>query len=54
MLSRVQKPKSKSELIKAIQSAQVQSVAVYEGTDINQLPSKADLIRQSATVIILR
>jgi hypothetical protein len=54
MLSRVQKPKSKSELIKAIQSAQVQSVAVYEGTDINQLPSKADLIRQKASVIIVR
>ena len=54
MLSRIQKPKSKSELIKAIQSAQVQSVAVYEGSDINQLPSKADLIRQKASVIIVR
>jgi len=54
MLSRVQKPKSKSELIKAIQSAQVQSVAVYEGTDIHQLPSKADLIRNKASVIIVR
>jgi hypothetical protein len=54
MLSRVQKPKSKAELIKAIQSAQVQSVAVYEGTDINQLPSKADLIRQNASIIIVR
>ena len=54
MLSRVQKPKSKSELIKAIQLAQVQSVAVYEGTDINRLPSKADLIRQKASVIIVR
>jgi hypothetical protein len=54
MLSRVQKPKSKSELIKAIQSAQFQSVAVYEGSDISQLPSKADLIRQKASVIIVR
>jgi hypothetical protein len=54
MLSRVQKPKSKSELIKAIQSAQVQSVAIYEGTEINQLPSKADLIRHNASVIIVR
>lgn len=54
MLSRIQKPKSKSELIKAIQSAPVQSIAVYEGSDINQLPSKADLIRQKASAIIVR
>ena len=54
MLSKVQKPKSKSDLIKAIQSAPVQSVAVYEGSDINQFPSKADLIRQKASVIIVR
>ena len=54
MLSKVQKPKTKSELIKAIQSAQVQSVAVYEGTDVNLIPSKSDLIRQKASVIIVR
>lgn len=54
MLSKVQKPKSKSDLIKAIQSAQVQSVAVYEGSNMNLIPSKSDLIRQKASVIILR
>jgi len=54
MLSKVQKPKSKSDLIKAIQSAQVQSVAVYEGANMNLIPSKSDLIRQKASVIILR
>ena len=54
MLSKVQKPKSKSDLIKAIQSAQVQSVAVYEGSNVNLIPSKSDLIRQKASVIILR
>ena len=53
MLSKVQKPKSKSDLIKAIQSAQVQSVAVYEGSNVNLIPSKSDLIRQKASVIIL-
>lgn len=54
MLSKVQKPKTKSELIKAIQSAQVHSVTVYEGPEINKLPSKADLIRQNVSVIIVR
>jgi hypothetical protein len=30
MLSKVQKPKSKQELIKALQSASIQLVTVYE------------------------
>lgn len=54
MLSKIQKPKTKSELIKALQSVHVQSVAVYEGHEINKLPSKADLIRQNVSVIIVR
>jgi hypothetical protein len=54
MLSRVQKPKSKSDLVKTLQAAQVQSVAVYEGSDVNLIPSKSDLICQKASVIILR
>jgi hypothetical protein len=54
MLSKVQKPKSKQELIKALQSASIQSVTVYEGSDINLIPSKSDLIRLKASVIIVR
>jgi len=54
MLSKVQKPKTKQELIKALQSASVQSVTVYEGSDVNLLPSKTDISRQKASVIILR
>jgi len=54
MLSKVQKPKTKQDLIKALQSASIQSVSVYEGPDINSIPSKSDLVRQKASIIILR
>lgn len=54
MLSKVQKPKSKQELVKALQSASIQSVTVYEGSDVNLIPSKSDLIRLKASVIIVR
>ena len=54
MLSKVQKPKSKQELIKALQSASIQSITVYEVSDVNLIPSKSDLIRLKASVIIVR
>lgn len=53
MLSKIQKPKTKQELIKALQSAPVKSVAVYEGSDLLSLPAKADLVRHSASVIVV-
>jgi hypothetical protein len=54
MLSKVHKPKSKQDLIRAIQSAPIKSFKVYEDTEVNQLPSKADLIRQGSTVIVIQ
>ncbi len=54
MLSKIQKPKTKQELIRSLQSAPIQSVTVYEGSDLNLIPSKPDLIRQKASVIVLR
>ncbi len=48
MLSKVQKPKTKQELIEALQSAPIQSVSVYAGTDVNPIPSKTDFIRKKA------
>jgi len=54
MLSKIQKPKTKQELIKALQSSSIQSITVYEGSDLNLIPSKSDLIRQKASVIVLR
>lgn len=54
MLSKIQKPKSKQELIKALQSAPIKSFEIYEGADLNRLPSKSDLTRQAATVIVIR
>ncbi len=54
MLSKIWKPKSKQELIKALQSASIQSVTVYEGSDVNLIPSKSGLIRQKAAVIMVR
>jgi hypothetical protein len=54
MLSKIQKPKTKQELIKALQSSSIHSVTVYEGADINSSPSKSELIRQKASVILVR
>jgi hypothetical protein len=54
MLSKTQKPRTRQELIKALQSASIQSITIYEGSDVQQIPSKSDLSRQKASVIILR
>lgn len=54
MLSKIHKPKTKQELIKALQSAPIRSVEVYEGESLAQLPTKSDLSRLKGTVIILR
>ena len=54
MLSKIQKPKTKQELIKALQSAPIKSFGIYEGSEVNQLPAKSDLARQGSTVIVLR
>jgi len=54
MLSKIQKPKTKLELIKALQSATIKSFEIYEGPELNKLPAKSDLIRQGTTVIVIR
>ena len=54
MLSKIQKPKTKQDLIKALQSAPIKSFEIYEGSEVNQLPAKPDLIRQGSTVIVIR
>lgn len=54
MISKIQKPKTKQELVKALQSAPIRSFEIYEGTDLNRLPSKSDLVRLAATVIVIR
>lgn len=54
MLSKIQKPKTKQELIKALQSASIRSVEVFEGDSLANLPAKLDLIRQKATLIVVK
>lgn len=54
MISKIQKPKTKQELVKAMQSAPIRSFEIYEGSNLNRLPSKSDLVRQAATVIVIR
>lgn len=54
MLSKIQKPKTKQDLIKALQSAPIKSFEIYEGSEVNQLPTKPDLSRQGATVVVIR
>jgi hypothetical protein len=53
MLSKIQKPKTKQELIKALQSATIKSFEIYEGSEVNQLPTKSDLIRKGSSVIVI-
>ncbi len=54
MLSKVQKPKTKQDLIKALQSAPIKSFEIYEGDEIMKLKSTSDISRQASTVILIR
>ncbi len=53
MLSKIQKPKTKQELIRSLQSASIKSFEIYEGADLNKLPAKPELARKAAAVIVL-
>ena len=53
MLSKIQKPKTKQELIRSLQSASIKSFEIYEGSDLNKLPAKFDLIRKGSSVIVI-
>jgi hypothetical protein len=54
MLSKIQKPKTKQELIKALQSAPIKSFEIYEGSEVSLIPAKSELARQVSTVIVIR
>lgn len=54
MLSKVLKPKTKQDLVKAINQANLASFDIYEGNDISKMPSKNDLTRTNAVVLVLR
>lgn len=54
MLSKVQKPKTKQDLVKAISQADLASFELYEGTDLTRVPSKYDLTKANAVVLVLR
>lgn len=53
MLTKIQKPKTKQELIKALSQANVRTVMVYEGSDLRALPSKEVIERSRQTVIVI-
>jgi hypothetical protein len=54
MLSKVLPPKTKAELIAALQKASFRSFDVYEGASLDRLPSKAELVRAGSSVIVVR
>ena len=54
MLSKIVKPKTKAELIKALQGASFRSFDILEGQGLSGLASKAELARSGASVIVLR
>lgn len=54
MLNKIQKPKTKQDLIKAINQANIKSISVYEGDEIKRIP-RSDLDPKSSySIIILR
>lgn len=53
MLTKAVAPKTKSELIAALQKALVRSVDVYEGEHLTSLPALDRLRRSGATVIVV-
>lgn len=54
ILSKVTAPKTKAELILAIQRSRFRSFSVYETLETAKLPSIQQLVKDSATVIILK
>jgi hypothetical protein len=54
MLSKVQKPKTKQELVKAISQANLASFDLYEGDALTKVPAKHDLTRTNSVVLVLR
>lgn len=54
MLSKLQKPKTKQDLLKAISQANLASFDLYEGNNLARVPTKYDLTRANAVVLVLR
>lgn len=54
MIGKVIHPKTKQQLIEALQKASVRSVEVLEGEALRRLPSKAELTRANVTVVLLK
>ena len=54
MLSKTVAPKTKAELIRALQAASFRSVEIFEQGSIKLMPSVDRLKRDQATVIVIR
>lgn len=52
MLTKSISPKTKAELIRALQAATFRKVEVFEGERLSQLPS-IDQLKKAATVVVL-
>jgi len=53
MLGKTVMPKSKAELIRAMQNAWFRSFDVFEGGQLSRVPSLTDLTRLNASMIVL-
>ena len=53
MLSKNVKPKTKYELIAALQKAVFKSFEIFEESEIDKIPSKAQLVQSGATILII-
>jgi hypothetical protein len=53
MINKIEKPKNKQDLIRALNAASFRMVDVYEGSDIKNIPTKDIIERKNLTVIII-
>lgn len=53
MLSKIVKPKTKQELIAALQKAVFTKFEIFEDSEIDKMPTKAELVRSGSSVLIL-
>ena len=54
MLTKIDAPRTKRELITALEKSQPKRIEVFEGTSLKRVPSIRELEKGNASVIVLR
>lgn len=54
MLTKIEPPRTKRELITDLERSQPKRIEVFEGANLARLPSRHDLQKPNMTIIVLR